>query len=552
MSLKQQKEHNLSEELNSNQHNDADALESVLSHVGSMGLYQKLLFVAMMPFGIFYAFVYCVQMFIVATPQNHWCRVPALANLSMEWRKNLSAPVTSSGEIERCMTFVTNWTYVLETMTPPPEETPMIPCQHGWEFDRVDIPYETIVSERGWVCGSASYIPIAQSFFFAGSLFGAMILGYIADQFGRVPALIGANLIGGIGGVATIFTSGVWDFIFCRFLAGIAYDNCFMMVYILVLEYVGTQYRTLVGATSIALYFGAGSMALPWIALWANDWRLLMWITSLPMFIVILAPWLLPESARWLASTGRINQAVKVLKRFETINGTKIPDNIMGEFIVSSNTGNKKESYMALFKSAPLRKSMVLMVLYYMGGTAIFDGLVRLSDSFGLDFFVTFTLTSATEIPSIAFLVVVLDRWGRRNLGFGPMTLTGVLILIALFVPKGITQAALAITARFFLNMSYCASIQWATEILPTPFRASGSSILHMTGYVATAMSPFIIYSEHIWSKLPLLFMGIISLISAGISLLLPETQGKQMPQTVTDSENIIRQQRLCGKPEND
>lgn len=43
--------------------------------------------------------------------------------------------------------------------------------------------------------------------------------------------------------------------------------------------------------------------------------------------------------------------------------------------------------------------------------------------------------------------------------------------------------------------MSYCASIQWATEILPTSFRASGSSVLHMTGYVATAVSPFIIYS---------------------------------------------------------
>lgn len=77
---------NLTEELNSNLHNDNDALESVLSHVGSMGLYQKLLFVAMMPFGIFFAFTYCVQMFIVATPQNHWCRIPALANLSMELR----------------------------------------------------------------------------------------------------------------------------------------------------------------------------------------------------------------------------------------------------------------------------------------------------------------------------------------------------------------------------------------------------------------------------------------------------------------------------------
>lgn len=44
------------------------------------------------------------------------------------------------------------------------------------------------------MCDSASYIPIAQSIFFAGSLFGAIILGWIADQYGRVPALIGNKL----------------------------------------------------------------------------------------------------------------------------------------------------------------------------------------------------------------------------------------------------------------------------------------------------------------------------------------------------------------------
>lgn len=43
----------------------------------------------------------------------------------------------------------------------------------------------------------------------------------------------GSNIVGAIGGIATIFTSGVWDFAFCRFIVGIAYDNCFMMPYIL-------------------------------------------------------------------------------------------------------------------------------------------------------------------------------------------------------------------------------------------------------------------------------------------------------------------------------
>lgn len=45
------------------------------------------------------------------------------------------------------MTYDTNWTEVLNTLSPPPSETPLIPCQHGWEFEFKDIPYETVTTE---------------------------------------------------------------------------------------------------------------------------------------------------------------------------------------------------------------------------------------------------------------------------------------------------------------------------------------------------------------------------------------------------------------------
>lgn len=66
--------------------NDADILDRVLFHIGDMGRYQKLLFLCMLPSGVFFAFLYFVQMFIAVTPQQHWCRVPELAHLDMELR----------------------------------------------------------------------------------------------------------------------------------------------------------------------------------------------------------------------------------------------------------------------------------------------------------------------------------------------------------------------------------------------------------------------------------------------------------------------------------
>ncbi|XP_045760723.1 organic cation transporter protein-like [Maniola jurtina] len=537
------------EELNKKEHADSDVLEKVLMHVGELGRYQKLLFLAMAPFGVFFAFVYFVQMFITATPQRHWCRVPELEHLDVELRRNLTAPPMGE-EWERCLMYDANWTHVLQNNSVL-ADTPTVPCRNGWEFELGDIPYETVVSERGWVCEYAGYTPFAQTIFFAGSFVGGIYFGWMADHFGRVPALVGTNLFAFIGGVASIYTTGIWDFAFCRFLVGMSYDSCFMLMYILVLEYVGPRYRTWVANLSIALYFGGGCLILPWLALWIGDWRNLLWATSVPFLLVIIVPFTVPESARWLSSRGRVNDAVKVIRRFEKVNGTKVPDDVMDEFIVSaSQTRQTNESIKDVFKSGPLRKMMLIMVVVYMACAAIFDGLVRMSEGLGFDFFITFTLTSATEIPSVTLLAFVLDKWGRRILTCGPMFTSGVLILIAAFVPKGIPQVTLAIMARFLINMSYNAAIQWSAELLPTPVRASGSSLIHVSGYVATLVSPYIVYSERVWRSLPLLILGLIAMVGSSVSLLLPETNGMQMPQTIEEGEKIVSSYTLCGKAE--
>lgn len=59
----------------------------------------------------------------------------------------------------------------------------------------------------------------------------------------------------------------------------------------------------------------------------------------------------------------------------------------------------------------------------------------------------------------------------------------------------GIFQVVLTLISRFFVNMSLSTLIQWVTEILPTPVRASGSSILHVCGFFGGMFSPFVVYA---------------------------------------------------------
>lgn len=62
---------------------------------------------------------------------------------------------------------------------------------------------------------------------------GGLLFGWIADRYGRIPALIGTNMAGLIGGIATASSGTFWFFCLCRFLVGMAFDNCFTMMYIL-------------------------------------------------------------------------------------------------------------------------------------------------------------------------------------------------------------------------------------------------------------------------------------------------------------------------------
>lgn len=124
----------------------------------------------------------------------------------------------------------------------------------------------------------------------------------------------------------------------------------------------------------------------------------------------------------------------------------------------------------------------------------VFDGHVRNVGSLGLDLFFTFTVAAATELPADTFLTLTLDRWGRRWLACGTMVASGVFSLLATTVPLGPYSATLAILGRFSVNISYNIGLQYAAELLPTVVRAQGVAFIHIMGYVASILAPFVVY----------------------------------------------------------
>ncbi|XP_016934593.3 organic cation transporter protein [Drosophila suzukii] len=529
--------------------------DDILPLIGEFGRYQKLLFICMIPFSFFVAFVYFSQIFLTLIPEQHWCHVPELDALDVEARLALSIPMTK-GEYNNCYMYDVNYTEILaqgKVMADP--KWPQVKCRHGWSYNFTEIPYSTVATEQNWVCDDAALPTYAQSIFFLGAIVGGLLFGWVADRFGRIPALIGTNMMGLLAGVGTAFVSNFWQFAAMRFFVGFAFDNCFTMMYILVLEYVGPKYRTFVANMSIAIFFTGAACLLPWIAYFLADWKLLAIATSAPLLLAIFTPFVVPESARWLVSQGKVDKAIGILKKLEKGNGRQVPPQTYQIFADSCKRMREQEaqngsySVLDLFKSPRLRRTTLLLIVIWMAISLVFDGHVRNVGSLGLDIFFTFTLACFTELPADTLLTVILDRFGRRWLACSSMVLSGVFSLLATVVPVGIYSAALAIMGRFFVNISYNIGLQWAAEVLPTVVRAQAVAFIHIMGYVASIIAPFVVYLANISQALPLIILGILGIIGGLLALLLPETLNHVLPQTLSDGEEFGRGQSIWDFP---
>ncbi|KAG5679390.1 hypothetical protein PVAND_008958 [Polypedilum vanderplanki] len=532
--------------------------DDLLPHIGDFGRYQKILFLLMIPFAFFVAFVYFSQIFITLVPEEHWCAVPELEklNYTVEQRRQLAIPYDENGGYSKCTMYAVNFTQMhLLGKKSPESDWPIQKCIYGWEYNFTEIPYSTVATEFDWVCEN-DYLPtLSQSIFFVGAIVGGLLFGYIADHYGRIPALAGCNLIGFVAGVATAFTRNFFQFCLCRFLVGFAFDNCFTMMYILVLEYTGAKWRTFVANMSIAIFFTIASCGLPWIAYYIADWKMFAIVTSAPLILAAFTPFVVPESARWLVSQGRVNKAMKILKKFEKINGKNVSPQIYKDFADScarmqeEEAENSNYSLLDLFKTPRLRRITILLIVIWMAISLVFDGHVRNVGSLGLDFFITFTIACSTEFPADTILTLTLDRWGRRWLAFLTMVMSGTFSLLAVCVQQGVYSATLAILGRFSVNISYNIGLQYAAELLPTVVRAQGVAFIHIMGYVASILAPFVVYLSHITPELPLIVLGILGIFGGFLSLYLPETLNHELPQTLADGEEFGRGQGMFDFP---
>jgi MFS family permease len=181
----------------------------------------------------------------------------------------------------------------------------------------------------------------------------------------------------------------------------------------------------------------------------------------------------------------------------------------------------------------------------------VYDGHAKNTANLGLSVFLTSSIACSTELPADLVVVFFLDRWGRRALAFGSLLGAAVFSLICVGIPveHAALAAGLAIVGRFCVNITLNIGHQYGAELIPTSVRAQGISYVHMAGYIASLVSPYIVDLARFNRVLPLIVLGLLALFGAVVGFLLPETMGATLPQTMEEGENFGRDQSLWDFP---
>ncbi|XP_033362744.1 carcinine transporter-like isoform X2 [Bombus vosnesenskii] len=535
-----------------------ESFDDVLPYVGDYGRYQWLLLLSLLPYGATYAFLYFSQFFITIIPTEHWCRIDELvnSNFTEEERIKIAIPVTNVYPYyEQCQRKDVNFTELLKSdkslSSSGFQTNKTIKCTQ-WEYNFTQIPYPSTGTELDWVCDREYLVSTAQAIFFCGSIIGGFLVGWIADHKGRIPALMFCN---GIALFASIFTASAnsfWSFAVCRFLTGLAFDNCINIPLIIVLEYMAVSKRTLVVNIAFGVYFAVASTILPWIAYYIANWRYFTYVTAIPLLSVAITPWILPENARWYVSNGMMDKVVEKLRRIARIN-RRNPDSRIYDILVSNMEAPDKiqesATLLDLFKTPRLARNTILLVAFWCFTLISFDDHVYSLKLIQSSVFVSFSIACATELPAGLLLALLLDRWGRRLCGFLTMAMTCVLSIAELMLHSMLAKLVMSILSRFCLNMAANVGLQYAAELLPTPVRSQGVSFIHIFGIVAHSLAPYITDSAAIWEGFPMLIISTVSFFGAALVLFLPETVGQNLPQTIKQGEEFGRDQHFWSLP---
>nr|XP_036293308.1 solute carrier family 22 member 11-like [Pipistrellus kuhlii] len=428
------------------------AFSELLQHMGNFGRYQIMLAISILSISLLLPIQHLVENFSGAIPA-HRCYVHLLdnitsksklpENITMEALLRISIPMGVKNEREQCHRFrqpqwqLLNYSDLAINTTELETEA----CLDGWIYDQ-SIFTSTIVTQWNLVCKSKSLKFWSQAIYFYGYLLGPPLGGYISDKFGRKPALLASSLLAALLGTGSIFAPTFPIYCVIRFLLAVSLGTIYSASLSLFVEWMPSNVTAMI-ITMRALALSTGQALLGGLAYFLRDWRMLQLSISVPCFAFFLSIWWTSESARWLIISGKLDKALKIMRRVAHINGKKDVEETLNIEVLQSAMREELALLKRNSKKIKVMESPIvyktIFLLCFLRFCAIFLAFGVFFDlkHLGSNVFMSQALLGAVDFPTKFLSFFVIKFLKRRPSIASSLFFGGFFILILIFVPKG-------------------------------------------------------------------------------------------------------------------
>ncbi|XP_022916168.2 organic cation transporter protein-like [Onthophagus taurus] len=415
--------------------------------------------------------------------------------------------------------------------------------------------YESsIVMEWQLVCSAAYKRATTDSVFMIGVMLGSIGFGELSDRYGRKIIFFISLVIQVVFGLLTAVAPEFWTYTIARAIVGATTSGVFLVAYVIAMEMVGPKKRMIAG-TVCQMFFSLGYMLTALFAYYIREWRHLQIALTVPGIAFFCYWWFIPESTRWLISKNRIAEAKDLIKIAAKENKVTIPEEELDRLLESDvkklneeqeKNNTSKPSVLDIFKHANLRKRSLIIFFDWFANSMTYYGLSWNTSNLGGNDYLSFVISGAVEIPAYTFVMLTINRWGRKCVLCGSMVTAGIALLITMAVPSSSQWGvvALAMIGKLAITASYGAIYIFSVEQFPTVIRNAGLGAGSTSARVGSVLAPVINIMSEYWQPLPLIIFGALAFIGGCLSLLLPETLNKQLPETIEDGEKFGREEK--------
>ncbi|XP_015204967.2 organic cation/carnitine transporter 2 [Lepisosteus oculatus] len=523
--------------------------DEITAFLGEWGPFQRVIFFLLSLSIIPNGFTGLSIVFVGDTPA-HTCLIPQSANISAEWR-NVSIPVENiNGETQysKCRRYkldvIKNFSdqKLIPGVDVHVTEIQQESCKDGWEYNR-DTYTSTIVTEWDLVCENEWKGPLTSSILFFGVLTGTFVSGQLSDRFGRKLILFATMGVQTLSSLILVFSPSWVVFCLLFFIVGMGHISNYVAAFVLGTEILSKSIRIIYSTLGVCVFFAFGYMALPLLAFFIRGWRMLLLALTLPGLLYIPLWWFIPESPRWLLSQGRVEEAEAILRKAARMNRITAPDAIFHPIQANETTSEKARPHNVfdlLRTSNICCITVVLCLVWMILSMGYFALSLNTSNLHGNPYLNCF-FSAAIEVPAYSAAWLLLRFCSRRLCLFFTLSLGGGVLLFIHLIPQNLISLAIALEMLGKFGMTSAFSIVYAftAELYPTVVRNMAVGACSMFSRIGSIIAPYFTYMGSHDKFLPYILMGSLTVFSGVLALLLPESFGMPLPDTIVQMQKI-------------